>query len=304
MKVVEGLAERHRGMIYWLIGPDVGLDPKGLSSNIRVAPKWSLTGIRSYLTAEAVFFTHGIYGDVLPATGKTFINLWHGDPVKLLLQSSEQRRRSRVPSNYIVGGTNVFTLKKASTFRVPAERILADGQPSHRPVLRPCRRQASGMRSGWTRPGPSWSGCRLSANRGGAKASRTSPRANPSYSQRDHALRGVGPQRRGHPGGRKASPAGLPEARTIPGMLNVDNEILLTNRTSLYAFLGKSAELITDYSSVWTDYLVLDRPLGSSCPTRTSTRPDAVFTRPTCSTGFPARSSTRTRHGSSASPPR
>jgi CDP-glycerol glycerophosphotransferase (TagB/SpsB family) len=264
VKVVEGLAERHRGTVYWLIGPDVGLDAKGLSSNIRVAPKWSLTGIRSYLTAEAVFFTHGIYGDVLPATGKTFVNLWHGDGVKLT-PGSEHPRRSMVPSDYIVGGASVFTLKKASTFRVPAERILVTGNPRIDQFSDPVGEglwDAIGLDPAM--PFVVWMPTLRQSRRreGVSDIAEGEPELTPNAIMRSvvSALSDAGIQVVGKPHQQDV------EARSIPKMLNVDNEMLLTNRTSLYAFLGRSAGLISDYSSVWTDYLLLDRPLGFVMP--------------------------------------
>jgi CDP-glycerol glycerophosphotransferase len=43
-------------------------------------------------------------------------------------------------------------------------------------------------------------------------------------------------------------------------------EQLTGARTTLYQLLARSRGLITDYSSVWTDYLCLDRPIGFYCP--------------------------------------
>ena len=38
--------------------------------------------------------------------------------------------------------------------------------------------------------------------------------------------------------------------------------ILMAADVLLYRLLGRAAALVTDYSSVWTDFLVLDRPIG------------------------------------------
>jgi len=34
----------------------------------------------------------------------------------------------------------------------------------------------------------------------------------------------------------------------------------------MYTFLPRVAAMITDYSSLWADFLVLDRPMGFFCP--------------------------------------
>jgi hypothetical protein len=41
---------------------------------------------------------------------------------------------------------------------------------------------------------------------------------------------------------------------------------LLAAQTTLYQLLAVTSGLVTDYSSVWTDYLCLDRPVGFFCP--------------------------------------
>lgn len=50
------------------------------------------------------------------------------------------------------------------------------------------------------------------------------------------------------------------------GLPVVTGDDLLREQITLYQLLGRSQGLITDYSSVWTDYLTMDRPIGFYCP--------------------------------------
>ncbi len=50
------------------------------------------------------------------------------------------------------------------------------------------------------------------------------------------------------------------------GLPVISNEDLDRVHTTVYQLLGRSHGLITDYSSVWTDYLAMDRPVGFHCP--------------------------------------
>jgi len=50
------------------------------------------------------------------------------------------------------------------------------------------------------------------------------------------------------------------------GALEVTDADLQREEISLYQLLGSSSALITDFSSVWTDYLVLDRCIGFLVP--------------------------------------
>jgi CDP-glycerol glycerophosphotransferase (TagB/SpsB family) len=52
----------------------------------------------------------------------------------------------------------------------------------------------------------------------------------------------------------------------IPGVMRIADSDLLSSGTTLYQFMARSAALVTDYSSIWTDYLALDRPIGLYCP--------------------------------------
>jgi CDP-glycerol glycerophosphotransferase (TagB/SpsB family) len=50
------------------------------------------------------------------------------------------------------------------------------------------------------------------------------------------------------------------------GLPVINGDDLGRVQTTVYQLLGRSHGLITDYSSVWTDYLAMDRPLGFYCP--------------------------------------
>ena len=52
------------------------------------------------------------------------------------------------------------------------------------------------------------------------------------------------------------------DPRVDPRWVTVGDEDLVRTGISLYQLLGASAGLVTDYSSVWTDYLLLDRPMA------------------------------------------
>jgi CDP-glycerol glycerophosphotransferase len=56
------------------------------------------------------------------------------------------------------------------------------------------------------------------------------------------------------------------DSRHIDGVRVVTNEDLRDAGVQLYELIGASSALLTDYSSVWIDYLVLDRPIGFVVP--------------------------------------
>ncbi len=52
------------------------------------------------------------------------------------------------------------------------------------------------------------------------------------------------------------------DRREWPGAVTVSEVDLIRTGVSLYGLLGQSRGLVTDYSSVWVDYLLLDRPIA------------------------------------------
>jgi CDP-glycerol glycerophosphotransferase (TagB/SpsB family) len=50
------------------------------------------------------------------------------------------------------------------------------------------------------------------------------------------------------------------------GLRVITTEEIFDAGMSLYQFIGSSAAMISDYSSVWVEYLQLDRPLLLYCP--------------------------------------
>ncbi len=58
------------------------------------------------------------------------------------------------------------------------------------------------------------------------------------------------------------------DRREWPGAVTVDEADLAAAGVSLYELLGSSSGLVTDYSSVWVDYLLIDRPIAFLVPDR------------------------------------
>jgi CDP-glycerol glycerophosphotransferase (TagB/SpsB family) len=50
------------------------------------------------------------------------------------------------------------------------------------------------------------------------------------------------------------------------GLVAVSDETLLASGIGLYQLLARADALVSDYSSIWTDFLVLDRPIAIYCP--------------------------------------
>jgi CDP-glycerol glycerophosphotransferase (TagB/SpsB family) len=272
VEIVRALLPRYDGDVYWLDAPsDDVLEVCGLAGQPRLRPvaRRSLSGVRRYLTAEIVFFTHGLYGNPAPPSGRTFVNLWHGDGIK----ANDAKVRSHnggASATYVVGSTSLLTARKAADMGLDASAgALITGNPRTDQFRRPPSRAALerlGLAS--DRPFVIWMPTfRIARQSGLTPGWSDSAAGNDEQLARQMqrgvqalARHGVSVAVRFHPF--DDGVGHLSEAVTL------SDEELRSAGVPLYAVLGAAGALISDYSSVVTDFLLLDRPLGFVIPDR------------------------------------
>ena len=192
------------------------------------------------------------------------MNLWHGDGPKDIRRP---RGRRDDPSTCLVGSTRLFSGHQAAGFDVPEDRVLSS------PATRaPTSSGGRSTRLDWpasASPATSWCGCRPSAAPG--PSARCGPsRRRPIRSTSGPAELGVlleGLRQRGIQLVIKPHPMDA-EERRWDGAVTITDADLVRAQVSLYGVLGQARGLVTDYSSVWVDYLLLDRPLAFLVPDR------------------------------------
>lgn len=254
------LTSDHPDAVQWLVPPRKG------RRRIRRLRKDSVRAYVTYLTARYVFFTHGLYGSPPPPRHKTFVNLWHGDGPK------RSKRFANVRSTYAVAGTELWGRQRPVYFGVSPQGVLVTGHPRVDQFARPPTDEA--LRRLDLDPGKrlvlwmptyrrtEYRGRRLAQVRNWADAeelSRTTAVRELLQGVADVAAAlGVTVAVKPHPLDADGYAAlGLPV---------VTGDDLSREEVTLYQLLGRSNGLITDYSSVWTDYLTMDRPIGFYCP--------------------------------------
>lgn len=263
VEMVRQLGRRYRGRVYWLDGP---ADSGRFGPSVHSVRRLSLVGLTRYLTAELVLYTHGLYGDPAPAPRQVMVNLWHGDGIKANTLAA-RRHRSLHPSTYVVGSTTLLTEQKARDFHLPPESVMVTGNPRTDQFFAlpdPGTLQRLGLDD--ARPFVVWLPTFRRAGPTGVLdgwADLADVPGAPLNEQIGAGIRALIDS--GLVVVVKAHPLDA-EARAVPGSLVLNDEDLTDAGSSLYQLLGRSAGLITDYSSVWTDYLLLDRPIGFFIP--------------------------------------
>ncbi|MEP6696934.1 MAG: CDP-glycerol glycerophosphotransferase family protein [Pseudonocardiales bacterium] len=257
--------------VTWLVAdismaPFWALSDISAAKNLQLRRKRSIGGIFAYLRSDVVFFTHGLYQSRPSRRGRVFVNLWHGDGPK----GHRLPGGTTIACDVLVSGTQLWGHLKANQFAGHDLRILVVGNPRIDQYDRPAPAAALrllGLEP--DRPIVAWLPTFRSALRVGPRA----------------GWKDVGDEARGAPGGAKphwrtvaaaAAERGVQvvvkphpldhESYEEYGFLALNDRALADAGVGLYQLLARADALITDYSSVWTDYLVLDRPLAFYMP--------------------------------------
>jgi len=269
VEIVRALSRRMP--VYWLTGdrPDRvrWLAPQGETRyEVRRMPKNTVRAYLAYVSARYVFFTHGLFGSTRPPPHKTFVNLWHGDGPK------RSKRFAHIRSTYVVAGTQLWGGQRPLHFGVGENGVLVTGHPRVDQLARPPGDETLGLLGlDPDKPLVLWMptfrqteyrGNRLAAVQNWADAG-TLSRSGPV---RELAAQvGAVAQRLGVTVAIKPHPLDADGYQAM-GLPVVTGDDLLREQITLYQLLGRSQGLITDYSSVWTAYLTMDRPIGFYCP--------------------------------------
>ncbi len=238
-----------------------------------LVPMASLAGLWAYLRAEAVFFTHGLYGSPRPCAAQA-----DRQPVARRRAQGHPARPTRgraIASTYVVGSTALFTDFKASAFErarrttcwSPATRAPTSSGGRSTPE-RLARLGITGDFVVWmpTFRRPRAVGACGRVRRRGAPARTGTPSSARCSTGCGHAASSSWSSRT----------RSTPTERLWAGVVTVDDEDLVGRRREPLRPARRLAGLVTDYSSVWVDYLLLDRPMAFSVPDRDVVRPGAL----------------------------
>jgi hypothetical protein len=268
VEVVRRLADRLP--VYWLTTEDPSqvrwiVEDLRTAYPVRVVRKDSLPAYLAYLTARYIFFTHGLFGSPTPPPHKVFVNMWHGDGPKL------SKGFAHVRSTYAVAGTRQWGDQRSIYFGVKPEAVLVTGHPRIDQFQRPP--DASALRRLGLDPDKPfvlwmptyrsslYGGRRLASLRGSDASELTKQE---SVVELGREMARIAEQL-GVTVAMKPHPLDVDQYAEL-GLPVIDSEDLRREHLTVYQLMGASAGLITDYSSVWTDYLALDRPIGFYCP--------------------------------------
>lgn len=275
VETVRALLQRYDGKIFWARAPSraylaaVGIDDQ---QRLHLVSRSSPLSLLRYACAELVFYTHGLYGEPAATPRKPTVNLWHGAGMKFSAALFPQRPLRSRPSDVIAAPSVLWGVRCAEISGLTAEDALLVGYPRNDQLFRPAsadRLRRLGITGDFVVWLPSY---RQTAQRGTMRAQRDSADEAADRSLADQFATVV--EILGTAGFQvvvKPHPLDA-TARATRGAVIVDDDELERLGIPLYSLLGAASGLITDTSSVWADFLLLDRPIGFFFPDREAYR--------------------------------
>jgi CDP-glycerol glycerophosphotransferase (TagB/SpsB family) len=263
LETASALAEAGIGPLTWLSksGEPGPAARERLPAGVRVVDAGSWSGVLAYLRARVVVHTHGLYGVPTRSRRKTFVNLWHGMPVKRLDPAPPvaQRQTDVLTVTSPLHGTNL-----RRTWGLDPSVVAVTGLPRNDAMLRAAGRPRPEVLRAWAGDAPVvvWLPTYRRSVVGEA-------REDGHDFDNDFQL----------PGATRARVDALAERLGVRVVVKVhpmaplhsggnrwsldvwDDHDLAAHGLTLYELLGHADVLVTDYSSVWVDYLLLDRPM-------------------------------------------
>ncbi len=270
LAVIEGL--QARGWTATVLLEDRGRAGRLRSlagGRVRALPKRSARGLLSFLTARYVMTTENIYGNTKPPGGQLVVNIWHGEP-PTKVTARFFAGQGALHASYAPVCSTVGRAYRAAAFDLHPLRVPIIGAPRNDRMLRSDGRRVRRALLGADADAPVffW----LPSFRAGHWGARTRvdvadyhpglPFSSQDVRRLDEWLaeRGARVVVKLHPHD-VASFSG--EFRAIRVLAPGEME---RSGLTLYQVLPAFDGLITDVSSVWVDYLLLDKPLIFAFP--------------------------------------
>lgn len=240
-----------------------------LNKNIEIYPFKSFKGIYYYLKSKYIFGTHGLYSIFPKNKNRIRINLWHGMPLKLIGNLDNRGKKSKSKDDYIISTSEYFQEIMSEVFGVDKEKVIITGQPrndlffeetnyffknnidknKYKKILiwlPTFRNSTVNSNSTWAKDG------KYQENYISVLPFEKLKELNELLEKKQFLLI------------IKLHPFDILQNEKFEKFSNIiilKSEDLEKTNEQLYPLLGSTDALITDYSSVWIDYEILDKPI-------------------------------------------
>ena len=236
----------------------------------RCIKKNSFKGAWTFATSRYVFTTHGMFRGLKPQRRQVLINMWHGMPLKAIGHLDKDSSASPVASTAVVATSPYFQNVMSQCFGVTTDRVLLTGQPRTDRMIRASHGKL--RRAFWGDAELRFRVLWLPTYRQSVRGEiRTDGRPQEPHRSNEEIRRlDAWCQRNDTVCLIKPHPMSVDYAREWDGTsVKVITDAAIAHKSvTLYDLVGTADILITDVSSVYVDYLLLQKPVIFVFPDR------------------------------------
>lgn len=237
--------------------------------NLQVVKKNSLVGFYYYLISKYVFFTHGLYPGAFLNQKHIVVNLWHGMPLKNIGYLDSKNSKYIPKSIYAIATSNYYKDIIAKSFKMNKNKILLSGQPRNDFLFLDLEKIKSIIEREFNLKSfnkvIAWLPTYRESIIGDIRVDGLHYEFIPLFNSNDILQLDKYLKEKNICLMIKLHPMDSVKRSDFPFMNNikvVDNNLVESLHISFYSILKYTDALITDYSSVYIDYLLLNRPIG------------------------------------------
>ncbi|HFQ5034197.1 CDP-glycerol glycerophosphotransferase family protein [Vibrio vulnificus] len=258
-----GVLECEEGRIVILLNDNHRTIPSWVKDNTITVRKNSIFGLYHILSSKKIYYTHGLFGFFKPLDESTqlVINIWHGMPIKNIGYLDGKKSVSNF--HYTISQSPFFLKIIAKAFGVPFDRVLIQNLPRNNILLKKSSNEELRTLKYKYKKVHTWLPTYRKSCIGDI---RTDGEKLPFFSFSDmnvNELNNIFKEKnelliiKPHPMAEKDE--GMNESYS--NIKVIDESWLLEKDVTLYELLSETDALWTDYSSVFIDYLLVNRPI-------------------------------------------
>lgn len=229
------------------------------ADDLKILPKKSLRAAFAFTRSAVSIGTHGLYRSRRRGRGKASIGVWHGDPMKLV---GIPIGDSPMPFDISLVGSELARSVRALEFGVPRGSVVALGTPRLE-LINHVR-----VNDTWKAPGDKWivwlptyrQSVRGEIRRDGTPPEGPLPFPGLSMEEMERVLTEAGATL-----WLRAHPLAADFGTFNPPYRSASDAALEKDGKTLYELLARADLLVTDYSSVWIDFLHTGMPMVGAC---------------------------------------
>ncbi len=234
------------------------------STNYKIVKKMSFVGFYYYFTSKFIFYTHGLFNAFPLSSKQTVVNLWHGMPLKVI--GLLDGKTEFLKSDYVIATSTLFQDIMSRACGIDKQNVLVSGQPRNEFLLDPkaSLNELFGNKDDQDRQTVLWMPTYRKSNFGEVREDGDS--FNDDLMS-EHSLDRLNLflKEANTNCFVKLHPMDISKKDTFKVYSNIvflDNDSFNMNNINMYSCFSCVDVLLTDYSSIYMDLLILNKPVG------------------------------------------